>query len=174
MSRLSIRPTGRERPFHDDEILVSKTDLTGKITYVNDIFARVSCYARGELIGAPHSIIRHPAMPRGIYQLLWEQIQAGREIFAYIVNLCKNGDHYWVFAHVTPSFGAQGEIVGYHSNRRTAPRAALQEIERLYAEMQRIEAAHEKKRDAAAAGLTHLNDVLATRGVSYDEFVWSL
>ena len=90
MSRLQHpADPGRESAFHDDEIIVSKTDLTGKITYVNDVFARVSAYAPAELIGMPHSTIRHPAMPRGVYLLLWEQIQAGREISVYVVNLCR-------------------------------------------------------------------------------------
>ena len=62
--RQHIRPTGRERVFGEDEIIVSKTDLRGKITYANDVFLRVSGYTEEQLLGQPHSIVRHPDMPR--------------------------------------------------------------------------------------------------------------
>ena len=57
-------------------------------------------------------------MPRCVFKLLWNTIDQGEEIFAYVVNLAGSGDHYWVFAHVTPSFDSEGNIIGYHSNRR--------------------------------------------------------
>jgi PAS domain S-box-containing protein len=119
-------PTGRERTFDDEEIIVSKTDLSGRITYANDVFLRISGYTEAEVIGQPHSLIRHPDMPRSVFNLLWKTIGAGQEIFAYVVNMAKNGDHYWVLAHVTPTFGPAGDIIGFHSNRRTrsAPRLA--------------------------------------------------
>mgnify|MGYP002780533115 CR=1 FL=1 len=174
MSRLTLQPTGRERRFADDEIIVSKTDPTGKITYVNDVFCHVSGYARGELLGVPHSVIRHPAMPRSVFALLWQTIQSGAEMFAYVVNLCKGGDHYWVYAHVTPTFGPDGGIVGYHSNRRTPERRALPVIESLYAQLRSAEAGHARKADAVAAGAAVLDHHLQQRGQTYDEFIWSL
>jgi len=103
MPARKIEPTGVESHFGDDEIIVSKTDPRGVITYANEIFIRVSGYSEEELLGAPHSILRHPAMPRCVFKLLWDTIQGGREIFAYVVNLAKTGNHYWVLAHVTPS-----------------------------------------------------------------------
>ncbi|HMO11052.1 MAG TPA: PAS domain-containing protein, partial [Actinotalea sp.] len=113
----SVMPTGVERTFGADEIIVSKTDPKGRITYANQVFLRVSGYREDEVVGQPHSIVRHPDMPRAVFALLWETIQAGREIFAYINNLAADGAHYWVFAHVTTS-RAGGALVGYHSNRR--------------------------------------------------------
>lgn len=173
MARTKNDPTGVERPFADDEIIVSKTDLQGKITYVNDVFIRVAEYGRDELIGAPHSIIRHPAMPRCIYRLMWNTIEAGREMFAYVVNLAKSGDHYWVYAHVTPTFGNGGGIIGYHSNRRTVKRSALPAVEALYATLLAEERRHDR-RDAIAASEAILDGHLADHGMSYDEYVWSL
>lgn len=181
-ARPRVTPTGVERPFADDEIIVSKTDLTGHILYVNDVFLRVSDFTRAELVGAPHSIIRHPDMPRAVFQTLWTGLQANREVFAYIVNLAKNGDHYWVFAHVTPSVDAAGRILGYHSNRRTVDRRALVAVQALYAELREVErrvesgaaGADASKRAAVAASLAHLDAHLAARRQSYDEFVWSL
>ena len=103
-------PTGKERTFSDDEIIVSKTDPKGRLTYVNDVFCKVGLYSEDELVGQPHSIVRHPDMPRSIFALLWERIRAGREIFAYVKNMAKNGDYYWVLAHVTPSYDGNGQI----------------------------------------------------------------
>ncbi len=171
---LSLSPlTGIERPFTDDEIIVSKTDLSGRITYVNDVFVRVSAFSRNELIGAAHSIIRHPDMPRGVFQLLWDTIQEGRELFAYVVNRAKNGDHYWVYAHITPTFDAAGKIAGYHSNRRTVDRKALPEIEALYRDMRAVEARQARKQDAVSASVDYLNQNLSRLNLSYDEYVWT-
>lgn len=169
-----IQPTGVERTFGDDEIIVSKTDPRGRITYVNDVFLRVSAYPEHELIGQPHSIIRHPEMPRGVFKLLWETITQGRELFAYIVNLAADGAHYWVLAHVTPTFGPGGTIVGFHSNRRTATARALDRVRPLYDELLREERAHPHPPEAIAASSALLTRRLAELGTTYDEFVWSL
>lgn len=174
MSRLKIQPTGSERRFADDVIIVSKTDRSGRIAYVNRAFCDVSLYERQELLGAPHSLIRHPEMPRAVFKALWDSIQAGREIFAYINNLCKNGDHYWVLAHVTPTVAAGGEVVGYHSTRRTPGAAALAKVEPLYARLRAVEEKHTRHQDAAQAGTVELNAFLTAQGASYDEYVWSL
>src|ERR1700761_2971359 len=110
--------TGVERHFDTDDVIVTKTDPGGRLTYANEVFLNISHLTEKQALGAPHSIIRHPDMPASVFRLLWQTIQEGREIFAYVLNRATNGDHYWVFAHVTPSFDAGGNIVGYHSNRR--------------------------------------------------------
>lgn len=165
--------TGVERTFKDDEIIVSKTDLTGKITYANELFCRISGYSEAELIGAPHSILRHPAMPRIVFKVLWDRVQAGNEIFAFVVNRCRQGDEYWVFAHVTPTF-RNGEVIAYHSNRRTVNRTALPEIKALYERLRVEEQRHGDKRSGLAASGALLERVLAERKQTYDELVWSL
>ncbi len=118
-------PTGVECFFRNDEIIVSKTDPRGIVTYANDVFIRVSGYTEEQLLGKPHNLIRHPDMPRSVFHLLWRRIQAGNEIFAYVKNMARNGDHYWVHAHVTPTFDASGRIVNFHSNRRVPDRSAI-------------------------------------------------
>ncbi|MEO1982112.1 MAG: PAS domain-containing protein, partial [Fuerstiella sp.] len=132
MGKPTVKPTGRERTFREDEIIVSKTDLKGIITYTNQVFARVAGYSEQELLGQPHNLIRHPDMPRCVFKLLWDTISQGNEIFAYVINLCRNGDHYWVLAHVTPSFDAAGKITGYHSSRRVPERAAVDKAIPIY------------------------------------------
>lgn len=169
-----VKPSGRERFFEEDEIIVSKTDLKGIITYANDVFIRVSGYSEEELIGAPHSLIRHPDMPRCVFQLLWDTLQGGREIFAYVNNMARTGDNYWVLAHVTPTFGPGREIVGYHSNRRVPRREAVNQVAPIYAKLVAEESRYERKADQIAASTRLLQETLKGINLSYDEFVWTL
>ncbi len=166
--------TGRERTFEPDEIIVSKTDTSGRILYANDVFLRVAGYTEAEVIGQPHSLIRHPEMPRVVFALLWETLAAGSEIFAYVVNLARNGDHYWVFAHVTPTFDKDGRIIGYHSSRRVPNRRAIATIAPVYAELLAAERAVSGKREQIEASRTLLEARLAGMGVAYDELMFSL
>jgi PAS domain S-box-containing protein len=167
-------PTGVERRFGDDELIVTKTDARGVITYTNDVFLRVSALTEDEVVGQPHNIIRHPGMPRGIFDLLWETLRSGSEIFAYVVNLAADGAHYWVLAHVTPSVDAHGKLLGYHSNRRVPAPAALTAVRRLYDELLAVEARFSRPAEAVAASRALLAERLDTAGMTYDEFVWSL
>ncbi len=167
--------TGIERTFGEEEIIVSKTDTKGRITYANDVFLRVAGYEESEVLGQPHSLIRHPDMPRAVFKLLWDTIESGREIFAYVVNRAKCGDHYWVFAHVTPTFDASGGIIGYHSNRRTPDRRAVQTVQEIYQELLAIEARHGADwRAGMDAAVAHLVMTLDQAGMPYDEFVFSI
>ena len=170
----TVRPSGVERSFDQDELIVTKTDLQGRLTYCNDVFLRVSAYPEHEMLGQPHSMIRHPDMPRAVFALLWETLRDGREIFAYVVNLAGDGAHYWVLAHVTPSLDAGGRTVGYHSSRRVPSRRALEQVRPLYARLLAEEARHSRPADAVAASTALLGTVLAEAGASYDEYVWSL
>jgi PAS domain S-box-containing protein len=167
--------TGRERFFDKNEIIVSKTDLKGHIQYANPVFMRIGGFEEAELIGTPHSILRHPDMPRCVFKLLWERIQSGQEIFAYVINRAKNGDHYWVLAHVTPSFDANGTVTGYHSNRRVPERKVIEgTIIPLYQKLLAVEKNHANSKDGMNAGFDALNAILNEKGVTYDEFIFSL
>lgn len=168
-------PTGVERTFDDDEIIVSKTDRRGVITYANDTFVKVSRYAEPELVGKPHSIIRHPDMPRAAFKLLWDTLKDGDELFAYVVNLAADGAHYWVLAHVSPTRAdGGGPVTGYHSNRRTAGREAVRQVAPLYAALLAEERRHSHPVEALDASLRLFHQVLRERSQTYDEFVWSL
>lgn len=171
MSRPQITPTGREQYFDEDEIIVSKTDLKGVITYANQVFVRVSGFSERELLGQPHNLIRHPDMPRCVFKLLWDTVQDGHEIFAYVDNLCKNGDHYWVLAHVTPSFDELGEIAGYHSSRRVPERDAVKKLSEVYSLLKAKEDSYTDRRDGIRAATELLVRHLGGLGLQYDEFV---
>jgi PAS domain S-box-containing protein len=174
MSRREVQPIGRERVFGDEEIIVSKTDPKGIITYANDVFVQVSGYSEAELLGAPHSIIRHPDMPRCVFKHLWDTLFAGREIFAYVVNLARTGEHYWVLAHVTPTLGPAGETIGYHSSRRVPSRRAVDQVRPVYQQLLQEERRYPRSQEGIAASGRLLGETLAGAGLSYDEFVWSL
>lgn len=164
-------PTNQERAFDADEVIVSKTDLKGRITYVNDVFCSVGLYDEPEVISRPHSIVRHPDMPRAVFNLLWQRIQAGEEIFAYVKNMAKNGDYYWVLAHVTPSYDLQGHLEGFHSNRRKPSRRAIEMIDPIYRELASVEARSADPRLGMEASLSALQKMLSDKKTSYDEFI---
>ena len=170
----SVVPSGVERFFGADEIIVSKTDLKGIITYANPVFLRVAGYREEDILGKPHNLIRHPDMPRCVFKLLWDTIAAGQEIFAYVKNMAANGDHYWVHAHVTPTFGPDGKITGYHSNRRVPSREAVGKAEELYRILRAEEIRAAGERAGMAASLAKMTQILAAANVDYDRFVWSL
>lgn len=169
-----ITPTGIERVMGDHDIIVSKTDLKGRITYANDIFCKIADYQVGDVMDQPHSMIRNPMMPRCVFKLLWDSIQQGNEIFAYVNNLAKNGDHYWVLAHVTPSFDGNGKITGYHSNRRKPTRSAINTISALYKTLLDEENRHSNRKDGMMAGYNMLLNILKEKGMDYDALVLSL
>ncbi len=167
--------TGRERTFAEDDVIVSKTDLKSRITYANRVFLNIAGLSLEDCIGEPHSLIRHPHMPRAVFHLLWDRIQAGREIFAYVINRAMNGDHYWVLAHVTPSYDAEGKIAGYHSNRRVPKKSVVESvITPLYAELRAIEESHANRKEGMQAAAAALNDKLTAKGIDYDRFIFSL
>lgn len=171
----TVRPTANERFFDKNGIIVSKTDLKGHLTYVNRTFMAISDYDESELLGQPHSLIRHPDMPRAIFKLLWTQLQAGREIFAYVKNMTKHGDFYWVLAHVTPSVGPNGQSVGYHSNRRVPDRRVIDGIiTPLYRSLKEIEDGDDDRRSGLDKSWARLNAILQEKGIGYDEFILGL
>jgi len=167
--------TGREVYFDDDDIIVSKTDLKGRLTYCNDVFLSIAGYKEDECLGQQHSMIRHPDMPRCIFQLLWDTIQNGTELFAYVINRGKNGGHYWVYAHVTPSFDTTGKIIGFHSNRRIPNKQVLKDtIIPLYEKLKSEEDRAGSRKEGLQRSSQLISAMLAKQGVEYDEWVLTL
>lgn len=170
----NVNYKGTEVFFDQNDLIVSKTNLKGHITYANHTFLEIAGYEEAEVIGQPHNLIRHENMPRGVFELFWRQIANGQEIFAYVVNATKNGDHYWVVAHVTPSY-ADGRVNGYHSTRRVPDHAVIKStIEPLYEELNAIEARSSDRKTGIQNSVAHLNGMLEEARKSYDEFVSSI
>jgi len=120
--------------------IVSETDEKGKITFCNDYFMEVAGYSKEELIGKPHSVIRHPDMPRVVFKLLWQTISQGKNINAIVKNLAKDGRYYWIFTEFESRKDTDtGKIIGYHAARKSISKFVLEVIEKLYAELLVIE-----------------------------------
>lgn len=134
-----VYDTGIERPYPDGKIIVSRTDLDGIITHVNDAFVEISGYDADELIGKPHYILRHPDMPKAAYKDLWDTAATRTKWHGYVKNLCKDGSHYWVYATVVPNV-RRGEVVGYTSVRRKPSRSKIEAATAQYAQMKQDEA----------------------------------
>ncbi|OBX35439.1 aerotaxis receptor [Halomonas elongata] len=126
--------TQREHVLKDDHFLISRTDLKGRITYANPAFVEVSGFDHDELIGAPHNLVRHPDMPPAAFDDLWKTLKAGRHWRGVIKNRCKNGDHYWVNASVSPIL-EDGKTVGFVSMRTKPSQAEVERAEAVYARM---------------------------------------
>lgn len=166
-------PIDREVTVAEDGFIVSKTDTTGRLTYINRAFMEVSGFVETELLGQQHNIIRHPDMPRGVFHLLWHELKANREFFGYVKNLCKDGAYYWVFANVTPDFDERGNLRGYYSVRRKPNATAVQTIEPIYRRMLEEEASGDRK-SAPNRSVKILEDFIAEQNQSYFQFMQSL
>ncbi len=158
-----------EKFMQEDDFIVSKTDTKGRITYGNEIFIRMSGYSEKELLNAPHNILRHKDMPAVVFKLLWDRIKNKKPINAYVKNLTKNGDFYWVFANVTASMDNQNNIIGYYSVRRKPSKKGLEAVEGLYSALLQTE-----KSQGIEASAKLLESKLNEMGVDYDELVLSL
>ncbi len=174
MQAVSFEPEGKELVMNEDDLIVSKTDTKGWITYCNNACASYAEYEIEELIGTPHSIIRSDAMPRCVFKLLWDRIEQGHEVFAYVVNKTKLNNHYWVFAHITPSYDDNGNIAGYHSNRRKPEERQLGIVKGLYKALLQEEAKYKTRKEGLAASTAMLVSLLEENGVDYDEFILTL
>lgn len=171
----NVVPTNTELFFRDEDVIVSKTDLRGRITYANQEFCRLAGFSEAELLGQPHSIVRHPDMPRAVFKLLWDKLTAGSEVFAYVKNMSRNGDFYWVLAHVTPSYDMSRNIVGFHSNRRVPRRDVVSNtIAPLYAEVLAQEKREQNGQRALAAGYDFLTKFVEQKNTTYDALIFSL
>ena len=123
--------TQRDIPYPRGKVIISHTDRQGLITHANENFVEISGFSHSELLGKSHNIVRHPDMPSEAFRDLWETVQQGRPWMGIVKNRCKNGDHYWVKAYVTPLPDGSG----YLSVRTEAGRQEIAEAEALYARL---------------------------------------
>ena len=161
--------TNREKVISQNDFIVSKTDLKGKIIYCNEIFADMAGYPIADIIGANHNLIRHPDMPKLAFKLLWDLIQAKDEFFGFVKNLRADGGYYWVFAYITPDLDNNGNIVSYTSVRRKMPQSAIDIITPIYKQL--IDA---ERSGGVAASDKILQDLLTQNNMEYKEFITNL
>lgn len=115
-------------------LILSSTDLDGTITYANRKFCEIAGYSKSELVGQNHNIVRHPDMPKLVFQELWETIQSGKEWSGVVKNLRKDGRYYWVYSHISPII-SNGDTIGYSAARRPASATEVEESIPLYEKM---------------------------------------
>ena len=154
--RLNLPVTTQEYPLRDGTLIVSTTDLKGRITFVNSEFVQVSGFAEAELLGKAHNIVRHPDMPEEAFADLWRTLQAGRPWTGLVKNRRKNGDFYWVLANVTPI--REGDrVTGYMSVRTKPTREQVAAAEETYRMFREKRAAGYAIREGRVVRLTAAN-----------------
>ncbi|MCW8839180.1 MAG: PAS domain-containing protein [Thiovulaceae bacterium] len=124
-----------EEFIHNGKAIISQTDISGKIIYANTAFYEASGYTSEQVIGSTYDIIRHPDMPKIIFEKLWNSIRDGQSWTGLIKNLRSDGKYYWDDLSVLPIKDNNGEIVSYISVARQASKKNIQENETLYAKM---------------------------------------
>jgi PAS domain S-box-containing protein len=158
-------PTDVEREVTPVDMIVSKANEAGDITYANPIFFKISGYSQGELLDQPHAILRHPDMPKVIFKYLWDNLKQGKEVYAYVKNLCKDGSYYWVLAQVRVAKNPDGSFRNYVSTRRSVTPAAKEAISELYTHLRSVE-----ESEGVEAAEKALSDWLAEGGQSFETF----
>ena len=169
----SIQPRDNEIKLRDDEFIVSKTDLKGRITYCNRTFMKIAGYSEKELLHVQHNIVRHPDMPRGVFRFLWQTLEQGQEFFGYVKNMSSDGSYYWVFANVTPDYDRNGQLKGYFSVRRKPKAGAIAVVEPIYREMLTAEQ-NAGSKEGPDVAIQLLVRKLQELDISYEQFVLSL
>ena len=161
---LKPTPIDEEIVLDPKRYIVSETDEKGKITFCNDYFIEVAGYSKEELIGKPHSIVRHPDMPKVVFKLLWETISQGKNINAVVKNLSKDGRYYWIFTEFeSRRDNDTGEIIGYHAARKSISKHVIEIIADLYARLLEIE-----KNEGIEASEKYLISFLKEKGDDID------
>ena len=126
--------TGVEDKFADDANILSTTNTKGIITYINQDFIDISGFTTDELIGKNHNVVRHPEMPPAAFEDLWKTVKSDESWMGIVKNRCKNGNHYWVSAYVTP-ISENGEIKEFQSVRSKPHKEDVERAEKLYAQL---------------------------------------
>jgi len=162
-------PLNREIHLNNKKIIVSKTDKYGKIQYVNKYFCEVAGYEEEEVIGMPHSILRHPDMPQAVFYLMWQSIQQGNNITAVVKNLAKTGEYYWVTTDFEIIRDNNNEIKEYIAYRRPATKMAISGVEELYEKLLHIE-----KKSGMEQSLLYLQGFLDVRHITYQKLMEEL
>jgi len=166
MSIQKIKPTGKTLKIKDGEIIISKTDMSGKITYANDTFIELSAFSKDELLGAPHNIIRHPDMPKALFYFMWDRINRGKNFKAVVKNITKNGDAYWVVTDFSIKKAPDGSVKYYTAFREGAPSYVVRDISLVYKEILKIE-----ETQGMEISIKHFEALMDKKNMNYEEWI---
>ena len=160
-------PTNNEIKLNPKRYIVSKTDPKGIIEYGNDYFVEISGYSEAELIGTPHSFIRHPDMPKIVFKMMWDRINKAQNIMAVVKNLAKDGSYYWVVTEFEPKVDPiTNEVISHTAFRQAASRKAVETMGPIYQKLIEIE-----KESGMEGSEKYLRGFLEEKDISYDEFI---
>ena len=152
--------------FSKKKFIVSKTDLEGNILFVNQNFCDVTGYKYDELRGQPHSVVRHPDMPKAIFYMIWKSLLAGMEVSAIIKNVAKNGKYYWVIADFSMQRDKYGQLETFTSFKRAAPEYVSEAIQEVYDGM-----CCSERKSGMEGSLRYLENFLEEKQLSYNEYL---
>jgi len=160
-------PIDNEIKLSERRYIVSKTDTKGIIEYGNDYFVEISGYSENELVGKPHSIVRHPDMPRIAFKLMWDRIKEGKNFIAVVKNLAKDGSYYWVVTDFEPKIDPiTNEIISHTAFRKAAPQNAIDTMSPIYAKLLELE-----EDGGMEASEKYLREFLEKNKTNYDDFI---
>ena len=160
-------PIDKEVGWNKSQVVISETDVYGRITNVNDVFCNVCGYSPEEMIGQPHSIIRHPDMPKLVFKLLWDNLKVGNNFIGVIKNLAKSGEYYWVITDFEMRRDATGNITHYIARRKSVPKAVIENyVAPLYDTLLKLE-----KVGGMELSSRFFKNYLAKQGKDYIDFI---
>ena len=160
-------PIDKEVGWNKSQVVISETDVYGRITNVNDVFCNVCGYSPEEMIGQPHSIIRHPDMPKLVFKLLWDNLKVGNNFIGVIKNLAKSGGYYWVITDFEMRRDATGNITHYIARRKSVPKAVIENyVAPLYETLLKLE-----KVGGMELSSRFFKNYLAKQGKDYIDFI---
>ena len=160
-------PIDKEVNWNKSQVVISETDVYGRITNVNDVFCNVCGYSPEEMIGQPHSIIRHPDMPKLVFKLLWDNLKVGNNFIGVIKNLAKSGEYYWVITDFEMRRDATGNITHYIARRKSVPKAVIENyVAPLYETLLKLE-----KVGGMELSTRFFKNYLAKQGKDYIDFI---
>lgn len=136
---MGLSPLNEEFKVKGKKELLSETDLKGVITYANEHFVELSGYEESELVGRPHSLIRHKGMPQTVFKLLWDNLKAGNDYSAIVQNKRADGRYYWVYSEYQVLRNANKTVRGYRSKRFPIPAKVVEDVETVYAKLLDLE-----------------------------------
>lgn len=170
----AVLPTHEQAVFHEDELMVTQSDLNRDLIYCNDTYCRVMEVSTAEALGQTISHSWHPDMPSSLVKRIMDTEPTGRELFLYIKHITKSGKFLWVLVQVSHLFNGKNQHIGYNSVRRYIKPEVISQIADLYRSIKSEERRHSDPDAAMLAGETLLNTMLTDQGHDYPEFIWSI
>jgi len=160
-------PTGIENKLPADKLILSKTDPKGGIVSVSQTFVEITGYKEGELLSVPHSLLRHPDMPKTVFKLIWERLSRGQPVKAIIKNITKCGNHFWAMTSIEVKKDKDsGEVRNFIAYRSPISKEVQKTISTLYTQLKEVEESHGEE-----AAINFLQGYMDERKIGYDEFM---